>query len=117
MLTNAIHGRYSPFDKHRIFGLESDNKEEIDETDYTDKFIKEIRYNCIEKVLNETYWYERQIFEMWFKGNSARSIHRKTKIAVNEVLRVVKKVKQDILNEYGTNFEDYWDSIVSDNHR
>lgn len=117
LLTNAIHGKYSPFDKHRIFGFESDEKEEVDDTDYSDKWIKEIRYNCIESVLNRTYWYERQIFEMWFSGNSARSINRQTKIAVNEVLRVIKKVKQEIIEEYGTNFENHWNSIVGDNNR
>jgi hypothetical protein len=61
---------------------------------------KENKYKLIENVVSKNKWYEREIFTMWSNGESARSIHRKTKIALREVLRVIKDIKQQIINEY-----------------
>ena len=65
-----------------------------------DAIEKENKYKLIENVVSKNKWYEREIFTMWSNGESARSIHRKTKIALREVLRVIKDIKQQIINEY-----------------
>jgi membrane-bound inhibitor of C-type lysozyme len=61
---------------------------------------KENKYKLIENVVSKNKWYEREIFTMWSNGESARSIHRKTKITLREVLRVIKDIKRQIINEY-----------------
>ena len=102
-MSNAVHGKFSPFSKHRIF-----EHEEVEDTIAVDesistKEIEEIKYEVIESTVSNLYWYDRKIFELWSQGFSARKIHRETKISVNEVLRVIKKVKQQILDNYDTN--------------
>lgn len=61
---------------------------------------KEEKHRLIEKVVSKNHWYEREIFNRWASGESARSIHRQTKIALREVLRVIKSIKEQIKNEY-----------------
>lgn len=102
LLYNAIHGKCSPFAKHRI--QESDEVEDrfSDEESIPYKEAQEIKYEAIERTLPKLHWYERKIFEIWMEGNSARAIHRQTKISINEILRVIKKVKQQIRDEYNS---------------
>jgi DNA-directed RNA polymerase specialized sigma24 family protein len=102
LLYNAIHGKCSPFDKNRLWNYEEvcDIQEDEDHSEII--LLREKKYNSIEKVVAQLYWYDREIFTMWQNGNSARAIHRQTKISINEVLRVIKKVKQLINDEYNS---------------
>jgi DNA-directed RNA polymerase specialized sigma24 family protein len=100
ILSNAIHGKFSPFSKNRIY-----EHEEVADTIAVDesinqKEIEETYFQAIESTLSTLYWYDRKIFELWSNGYSARKIHRETKISVNEVLKVLKKVKQQIIDNY-----------------
>lgn len=61
-----------------------------------DSIEKEMKLQSIEKIVAQNRWYEREIFTMWANGESARSIHRQTKISLREVLKVIKNIKQQI---------------------
>jgi hypothetical protein len=89
---NRLFATIGEYDVHTLDLVEINNLD--------DKIIKENQLNTIEKVVNQNQWYEREIFTQWANGNSARSIHRQTKISLREVLRVIKEIKQQINNEY-----------------
>jgi len=61
---------------------------------------KENQLLTIENVVSKNQWYEREIFSKWANGESARAIHRQTKISLREILRVIKSIKEQIKNEY-----------------
>jgi hypothetical protein len=65
-----------------------------------DAIDKEKMLTIVDNVILSNHWYEREIFNRWAGGESARSIHRKTKITLREILKVIKKVKEQILKEY-----------------
>jgi Mor family transcriptional regulator len=81
-----------------LFDIENVQIEYLNTID--DAIEKENKYKLIENVVSKNKWYEREIFTMWSNGESARSIHRKTKITLREVLRVIKDIKRQIINEY-----------------
>ena len=77
------------------------NEIELESTDNLEyKITQEKQLNLIENVVSNNHWYEREIFTRWSNGESARSIHRQTKIALREILRVIKQVKKQINDEY-----------------
>ena len=81
-----------------LFDIENVQIEYLNTID--DAIEKENKYKLIENVVSKNKWYEREIFTMWSNGESARSIHRKTKITLREVLRVIKEIKRQIINDY-----------------
>lgn len=54
----------------------------------------------LESTLHRLYWYDRDLFRMWMGKRSCRAIARQTGISHREVLRVIKKVQNEIKNEY-----------------
>lgn len=78
-----------------VYEIDLMSNETIDEV-----IEKENKLNTIEKVVSLNQWYEREIFNQWANGESARSIHRKTKISLREILKVIKNVKNQINKVY-----------------
>jgi len=89
---NKLFATIGQYDVHSLNLVEVDTLE--------DKITKENQLTTIENVVSKNQWYEREIFTQWANGNSARSIHRQTKISLREVLRVIKEIKEQINNEY-----------------
>ena len=89
---NRLFATIGEYDVHSLDLVETNSVE--------DKITKENQLTTIEKVVSKNQWYEREIFTQWSNGNSARSIHRQTKISLREVLRVIKEIKEQIQNEY-----------------
>ena len=74
--------------------------EEIDERDFEEESeIYDNKVETVQRVLNANKWYERKIFELWSEGNSARKISRDTGISVREILRVIKFMKEQMINQ------------------
>jgi hypothetical protein len=89
---NRLFATIGEYDVHSLDLVETNSVE--------DKITKENQLTTIENVVSKNQWYEREIFTQWATGNSARSIHRQTKISLREVLRVIKEIKEQIQNEY-----------------
>jgi len=101
MWSQSSTPRQKFYDTMKPIGLFDIDNVQIEYLNTLDDAIeKENKYKLIENVVSKNKWYEREIFTMWSNGESARSIHRKTKIALREVLRVIKDIKQQIINEY-----------------
>jgi hypothetical protein len=101
MWSQSSTPRQKFYDTMKPIGLFDIDNVQIEYLNTIDEAIeKENKYKLIENVVSKNKWYEREIFTMWSNGESARSIHRKTKIALREVLRVIKDIKQQIINEY-----------------
>lgn len=101
MWSQSSTPRQKFYDTMKPIGLFDIDDIQIEYLNTIDEAIeKENKYKLIENVVSKNKWYEREIFTMWSNGESARSIHRKTKIALREVLRVIKDIKQQIINEY-----------------
>ena len=58
------------------------------------------KLDAIALVQSEQDWYESKLVEMYLDGWSARKIHRTTKIALNEVCRVINTFKRRCHEEY-----------------
>ena len=73
---------------------------------------KEYFYKSLEAILKNTEWYEARIFELYSNGDkdkgikpgSARSISRITGISRQEILRVIKEIKQKANEHFNTNY-------------
>ena len=89
---NRLFATIGEYDVYSLDLVEVDSLE--------DKITKENQLQTIENVVSKNQWYEREIFTQWASGNSARNIHRQTKISLREVLRVIKEIKEQINNEY-----------------
>jgi hypothetical protein len=101
MWSQSSTPRQKFYDTMKPIGLFDIDNVQIEYLNTIDEAIeKENKYKLIENVVSKNKWYEREIFTMWSNGESARGIHRKTKIALREVLRVIKDIKQQIINEY-----------------
>ena len=85
---NRLFATIGEYDVHSLDLVELNSVE--------DKITKENQLTTIEKVVSKNQWYEREIFTQWSNGNSARSIHRQTKISLREVLRVIKEIKEHL---------------------
>ena len=77
-----------------LFDVDSFEIEFIDTLE--EKIEQEQQLQRIEKIVGQNRWYEREIFRLWSSGESARSIHRQTKISLREVLNVIKTIKRQI---------------------
>ena len=109
IMMNQAYGKYQKFNKLmspigliNVYDMEIEANE-CDEIEL--QFIsddEQKKQNLIKKVVESNRWYEREIFNLWMNGESARSIHRKTTISIREVLRVIKKIKDEINNEYNS---------------
>lgn len=77
-----------------LFDVDSFEIEFIDTLE--EKIEQEQQLQRIEKIVAQNRWYEREIFRLWSSGESARSIHRQTKISLREVLNVIKTIKRQI---------------------
>jgi hypothetical protein len=94
----AFNKLFATIGEYDVYVLDLQDLQEINNLEY--KITKENQLQTIEKVVSKNQWYEREIFTQWATGNSARSIHRQTKISLREVLRVIKEIKEQINNEY-----------------
>jgi len=105
IILNQYYGKRTSFEKNylRPIGMEDTSTIEIeaDEEEYD-----ETHFRCIEAVLAGCDWYESRIWELWSKGDerikprSARAISRITGISRQEILAVVKRIKEQINDEY-----------------
>jgi len=77
-----------------LFDVDSFEIEFLDTLE--EKIEQEEQLQRIEKIVGQNRWYEREIFRLWSSGESARSIHRQTKISLREVLNVIKTIKRQI---------------------
>ena len=68
-----------------------------------DDKIKENLYNKVEKELNNMYWYDREIFKLYYlEEHTLNSLQKTTGISRNSLHTTIKKVREllrDLLNE------------------
>jgi len=55
---------------------------------------KIIKIEQIDKVLDDVYWYDKKIFELYYyEGNTLDSLAAKTKISRNSIFNTIDKVR------------------------
>lgn len=109
IMMNQAYGQYQKFNKMMspiglidVYEMDIEGNE-CDESEL--QFIsddEQRKQNLIKEVVESNRWYEREIFTLWMNGESARGIHRKTKISIREVLRVIKQIKKEINDKYNS---------------
>jgi len=106
VLHTAINGNRHPFQQNRIYDNQDVydihlQEEECDHLVEQEDYVQEIKkLKAYDFIVDNSHWYERELFKMWMQGNSARALHRKTGISVREILRVIKVMKEQIQEQY-----------------
>lgn len=65
-----------------------------------DEKIHEIKMRATEDVMNNLYWYDKEIFKLWMSNMNAKKIARDTSISHREILRVLNDVKNKIRDRF-----------------
>ena len=68
-----------------------------------DKVVKNIKFEKLDKidlVLNDLYWYDKKVFELYYyEGNTLDSLAKKTGISRNSLFTTIDKVREKIKKE------------------
>jgi len=109
---NQFYGKRTNFDKlyKQPIGMYDTDEIQIESEQETN--YKEYFYKSLEAILKNTEWYEARIFELYSNGDkdkgikprSARSISRITGISRQEILRVIKEIKNKANEHFNTNY-------------
>jgi len=65
--------------------------------DNIEKNYKQEKLEKIDKVLDNVYWYDRKVFELYYyESNTLDSLSKKTGISRNSIFNTIDKVRQHI---------------------
>jgi hypothetical protein len=65
-----------------------------------DNRLHELKLQATNDVIENLYWYDREIFKLWMANTNAKKIARDTMISHREILRVITEVKTKIRNRF-----------------
>ena len=66
----------------------------------TEHNYKQEKLEKIDKVLDDMYWYDRKVFQLYYyEGNTLDSLAEKTGISRNSLFTTIDKVRQLIKEE------------------
>lgn len=108
VMTNLYYSKTSPFYyKYKKASVEHNddydtNFDKIILTDDDDKSLKETRLLIIDEILSEMYWYDRELFLLYFYGDNDgkkftyTSMSEKLGISRRSIFYTIKQVKEHI---------------------
>jgi hypothetical protein len=105
IILNQFYGKRTSFEKNFLRPIALEDTNEVQIEDMSEPY-DESHFICIDLVVARLDWYEQRIWELWSKGDhrikprSARAISRLTGISRQEILAVLKKIKEQINDEY-----------------
>lgn len=101
---NSIYNTSSTKSVNPDMSLDSFKYKSLDNLEDVIVIDDYVKLEKIDKELDNMYWYDREIFKLYFyEGNTLDSLAHKTKISRNSLFTTIKKVKmklKEILNEY-----------------
>lgn len=107
-MTNLYHSKTSPFYyKYKKASVEYNddydtNFDKIILTDDDDNSLREKRLLIVEEILSEMYWYDRELFLLYFYGDNDgkkftyTSMSEKLGISRRSIFYTIKQVKEHI---------------------
>tara|TARA_R110000772_G_scaffold238244_1_gene350259 strand:+ start:87 stop:626 length:540 start_codon:yes stop_codon:yes gene_type:complete len=108
IMTNLYHSKTSPFYyKYKKASVEYNddydtNFDKIILTDDDDNSLREKRLLIVEEILSEMYWYDRELFLLYFYGDNDgkkftyTSMSEKLGISRRSIFYTIKQVKEHI---------------------
>ncbi len=108
VMTNLYYSKTSPFYyKYKKASVEYNddydtNFDKIILTDDDDNNHKEVKLKQIEEILSEMYWYDRELFRLYYYGDNDgkrftyTSMAEKLRISRRSIFYTIKQVKEQI---------------------
>ena len=99
--------KYRKFYKHIVIGKDRDsiNADKFIFNNKEGKEMIEKKLEFIDRTLNTLYWYDRELFKLYYFGEkdgrrySLTSLAKKTGISRNSIFNTIKNVKETIKNK------------------
>jgi hypothetical protein len=106
--TSRYYYKYRKFYKHIVIGKDRDsiNGDKFIFNNKEGKELIEKKLEFIDSTLKTLYWYDRELFRLYFFGEkdgrqySLTSLAKKTGISRNSIFNTIKNVKQIIKKKY-----------------
>ena len=106
--TSRYYYKYRKFYKHILIGEDRDsiNGDKFIFNNKEHKEMIEKKLEFIDMTLKTLYWYDRELFRLYFFGEkdgrrySLTSLAKKTGISRNSIFNTIKNVKQIIKKKY-----------------
>jgi DNA-directed RNA polymerase specialized sigma24 family protein len=103
MIINEARNKNNPFLKTIKFKTDPIKEIEIEEYDLESDIDFETKTTHIKEKLNEIFWYDKKIFELYLEFGSLRKVAAQTGIKYGAIYQTVNKVKRIIKNENPSN--------------
>lgn len=105
--TSRYYYKYRKFYKHIVIGKDRDsiNADKFIFNNKEGKEMIEKKLEFIDRTLNTLYWYDRELFKLYYFGEkdgrrySLTSLAKKTGISRNSIFNTIKNVKETIKNK------------------
>jgi len=102
--TSRYHYKYRKYYQYHIaFGLDNIAKEDLTENseeEIENKIEMEQRLNWIEQKLTDLYWFDTEVFKIYYReGFSLSDMQRATGINKNTLYKAIRNVKNYLINE------------------
>ena len=98
--TSGYYYKYNKYyEYHTTTTIESISADNVDYT-IKDKELVEERLDWIEDKLKDLYWFDAQVFKVYyFENHSLNSMAKATKINRNTLFKAISNVKKYLINE------------------
>ena len=98
LLNMATSKRSNFAKKYNLFNTTNEVPEQIDSEGYD--YEKELDVRTLEILVEELYWYDREVLKLWLKEGSYRKVANKVGIPFKSIGNSVKKSLDTIRNNY-----------------
>ena len=98
MIINESRNKNNPFLRHMTLKSEPIIEYQIEEYDYKSDEEFETKLAYVKSKMENLFWYDKKIFELYLKFGSLRKVAAQTKIKYGSIHQTIVKVKR-IINE------------------
>jgi DNA-directed RNA polymerase specialized sigma24 family protein len=98
--TSRFHYKYRKYYEHHVTGIIDSISPDTYENQIKEKQEFEQRLDWIEEKLKDLYWFDAEVFRIYYReGFSLSEMQRETKINKNTLGKVIRNVKNYLINE------------------
>tara|TARA_R110000751_G_scaffold86889_16_gene172649 strand:- start:149 stop:724 length:576 start_codon:yes stop_codon:yes gene_type:complete len=98
LLNMATSKRSNFAKKYNLFNTTNEVPEQIDSEGYD--YEKELDMRTLEVLVDELYWYDKEVLKLWLEEGSYRKVSKKVGIPFKSIGNSVKKSLETIRNNY-----------------
>ena len=98
--TSRFHYKYRKYYQYHVTGIRESISPDNYENEIKEKEEVEQRLDWIEEKLKDLYWFDAEVFRIYYKeGFSLSEMQRATKINKNTLYKAIRNAKNYLINE------------------